>query len=278
MSARPFALALDGGDARSPCSECGGRLVADAERGELSCASCGLVAAAPAFDLPAPVLAPARPSRAPPFTGTLPLRGASRLARRDRDARRPAKGARRARRIAERAAHASALPDYVVADALARVRQAAREGATSGRRLEATIAAALVEAARDRGVPRSLREIAAAAGASGRETTLAHRALARLSRSRVLPARPERFLARIGSDAGLPPRLVGEAAALLGQPAARAAASSRRPETAAAAALVAAARRARAPVSVLSVARAAGASRQAVHEALKLLAGPCPGS
>lgn len=245
-------------DLQTRCRECGGRVVLDPRHDELACASCGLVEESPAW---------ARAADAPPVqapTLAIPRRALPAASGR----RGPTRGVLRARHLLNRLADELRLPSYVAQDAFARVRRLHRDGGTRGRRLEAVAAAALLDAARDRGLPRTAREVAEAAGLAPADVGRAQRALASALGSRVLPSTPARFLPAVASRADLAPLVVPEAARLLQTEAGRRAANGRRPQPVAAAALLLAARRCETRHSLARIAEAAGVSRQAVYDAI----------
>jgi transcription initiation factor TFIIIB Brf1 subunit/transcription initiation factor TFIIB len=282
----PFAELAPEREAPRGCPECGGPTRHDARHGETACSRCGLVVAeALAWDRSGDAASPTAPALAIPYAlvagnGGLdrPPRAASPLAApplaapprrstltRSSDAPR---AHLRARAHLNRMSDTLRLPPDVAQDAFRRVKRLHREGRTQGRRVEAVAAAALLNAARDRGLPRTVREVAEAAGVKPADVGRAQRALAETLRTRVLPSRPARYLPALASRAGLPPMAAHEAARLLQTAAGRHAANGRRPEPLAAAALVLAARRLEIQHSLAGIAAQAGVSRQAVYDAL----------
>lgn len=238
------------------CPECGGPLAT--ERGETACQRCGLVQPA----LPAPAGLPAGP------LGGRPAPRA--IARRAPHGPRMPRGLREGRRGLHVLADALRLPEHVRADAERLHRRAHRAGATRGRRIEAVLAACLLDAARERGVPRTLHEVARAAGVPSSEVARTLRALTEALGARVLPASPARLLPAIATRADVTPLAVATAASILRQRNL----TGRRPEPLAAAALLLACRMLDARCHVSKLADAAGVSRQAVYDAVSLLSSP----
>lgn len=204
--------------------------------------------------------------RSPALGGLPPPHRLARSARWAAAPRRPpgiALGERALRVLAD-ALH---VPAHVREDAERAYHRAHAAGLTRGRRIELVCAACLLEACRDRGIPRTLHEAANAAVVDPAELGRMLRALASERRTRVLPAGPIRLLPAIASRAGAPAIAVASAAAIL-----RAAnVTGRRPEPLAAAALALACRRIETRVGVGDLAKAAGVSRQAVYDAIAAL-------
>lgn len=175
----------------------------------------------------------------------------------------------RARAILNRLASQLNVPNYVAIDAFHHFKRLHTQRATQGRRLDATCAACLLEAARDRGVPRTAREVAHAANVPLNQLYAALDAVVESAGSRVLPAGPTDILPRIASEASAPPLVETTAARILRDAHART--LGRRPEPMAAAALLLAARRLGTNASATKLAQAAGVSRQSVYAALREL-------
>lgn len=244
---------------RDTCRECATPLiVGDAER---YCPGCGLVPDDPPFELVE--VFRARPTTPIP-SAYLPRADLARPTRR-RERAAP-RGVARARAILNRLSDDMHLPSFVAIDAFRLFRRLHARGETQGRRLEATCAACLLEAARDRGVSRTAREVAAAADVPLRQLYAALDTVAQVSGSRVLPAGPTGILPRVASEAGVPTPVEAAAAQILRDAHARTA--GRRPEPMAAAALLLAARRLGAEANASKLAKGAGVSRQALYVAL----------
>lgn len=243
------------------CPECSTPLeTTDDER---FCPKCGLVVEdAPPVQVEIRVTRPTTPIP----RAMLPETARTRALRHARDAPRSLS---RARAILNRLASQLSLPNYVAIDAFHHFKRLRAKRATQGRRLDATCAACLLEAARDRGVPRTAREIAQAASVPVNQLYAALDAVVENVGSRVLPAGPTAILPRIASDAAIPPPVETTAAQILRDAQART--TGRRPEPMAAAALLLAARRLGEDASATKLAQAAGVSRQSLYMALREL-------
>lgn len=236
------------------CPECQASL---ARTGiEEYCTRCGLVVNE---DLIAPIeVALTRPTTPVPRS-VLPQRFT-------RHGSSPPRSLARARATINRLASQLAIPNYVAIDAFYLVRRLHARHATQGRRRDATCAAALLEAARDRGIPRTAREFTQAANVTMRELHAALGAIGEATGSRVLPAAPDGLVPRVASEAQLPPDVEPLAVRLIREAGARA--TGRRPEPIVAAGLLLAARRLGHDANAVRLAKAAGISRQALYVAL----------
>ena len=218
------------------CPECGGRVVADRERGELVCPRCGLVLEACMMD-PGPEWRSFTPEErvnrkrnGPPITYAFHDKGLSTSMRVDGwDAsgrRLPAEARRRVLRLrlwqlrsrtrgsAERnlcqavgemgrLADNLNLPTPVLEEAAVIYRKALRRGLVRGRSIAAVAAAALYAACRLTGIPRTLRELAEASVAGRRDIARCYRLLVERLGLRMPIDDPVKCVPKIASKVGI---------------------------------------------------------------------------
>jgi transcription initiation factor TFIIB len=258
------------------CPGCGStRLVRDYGRGELICAGCGLVVAEGIMDPGPEWRAYDREQRdrreraGPPATLTIHDKGLSTaIDWRDRDSfgkdLTPARRIQiyRLRRLQRKArvqdsidrnlsfalleidrmASHLGLPRGVRETAALIYRRAVEGGSIRGRPIEGMAGAALYAACREHGVPRTLDEIAGAAGVSRKRVGRSYRFMARELLIRTRPASPADYVPRFASELGLSGEVQSRAAEILREAAEKGLTSGRSPAGTAAAALYLAAR------------------------------------
>ncbi|WP_227355245.1 transcription initiation factor IIB [Haladaptatus salinisoli] len=221
---------------RDVCPECGGRLVADDEHAETTCAKCGLVVEADAIDRGPEWRAfdaAERDSKSrvgAPTTKMMHDKGlSSSIGWQDRDAYGNSLGSRQREKMQrlrtwderfrtrnskernlkqalgeiERMASALGLPKNVRETASVIYRRALKEDLLPGRSIEGVATASLYAAARQTGVPRSLDEVASVSRIDEMEFKRTYRYIVRELGLEVKPADPAQYLNRFESEVEL---------------------------------------------------------------------------
>ncbi len=107
------------------------------------------------------------------------------------------------------------LPDSVYEEAARLVEKAKKQDLIKGRGIEKTVAGVLFLVARNQEVPRTLEELAEAAGVKKRDLGKTYRYVARELEMDIQPAMPEHFIPRYGQKLGLSGKKQGQARRLI---------------------------------------------------------------
>lgn len=107
------------------------------------------------------------------------------------------------------------LPESVYEEAARLVEKAKKQDLIKGRGIEKTVAGVLFLVARNQEVPRTLEELAEAAGVKKRDLGKTYRYVARELEMDIKPAMPEHFIPRYGQKLGLSGKKQGQARRLI---------------------------------------------------------------
>ncbi|MFC7044664.1 transcription initiation factor IIB family protein [Halobacteriaceae archaeon GCM10025711] len=235
-------------DERQRCPECGGHLVADDERGETTCAECGLVVEENHIDRGPEWRSfengehTNRSRVGAPTTNMMHDKGLSTVIDwQDRDGYGNALSARKRKQMQrlrtwderfrtrnhrernlkqalgeiDRMASALGLPDTVRETASVIYRRALEDGLLPGRTIEGVATASLYAAARQAGTPRSIDEVATVSRVDVMEFKRTYRYVVRELGLGVQLADPESYLRRFASELDLSPETERRARGLL---------------------------------------------------------------
>ena len=253
------------------CPECGStHIIRDYERGELICEDCGFVIEdnfidqGPewrAFDMEQ---GEKRARTGAPMTATIhdkglsteigwknkdsygkniPTRNRSQLYRLRKWQRRIRVSNATERNLAfaltelDRMASALGLPRNVRETAAVIYRKAVEKNLIRGRSIQGVVAASLYGACRQVGVPRTLDEIAAVANVGRKEIGRTYRFMTRELKLKLMPTKPEDYIARFCSELELPGEVQAKALEILQEAAEKELTSGRGPTGVAAAAI-----------------------------------------
>ncbi len=137
----------------------------------------------------------------------------------------------------DRMASALGLPRNVRETAAVIYRKAVEKNLIRGRSIQGVVAASLYGACRQVGVPRTLDEIAAVANVSRKEIGRTYRFMTRELKLKLMPTKPEDYIARFCSELELPGEVQAKALELLQEAAEKELTSGRGPTGVAAAAI-----------------------------------------
>lgn len=129
------------------------------------------------------------------------------------------------------------LPESVHEEAARLYEKAVDQETVKGRKIEEIVASLVLLVARNQGVARTLREVADAAGIEKRELGKNYRYVARELDMRIMPARPEYFISRFGSELNFSGRTRARARKIIREAREKGLVSGRSPEGVVAAAL-----------------------------------------
>ncbi len=137
----------------------------------------------------------------------------------------------------DRMASALGLPRNVRETAAVIYRKAVEKNLIRGRSIQGVVAASLYGACRQVGVPRTLDEIAAVANVGRKEIGRTYRFMTRELKLKLMPTKPEDYIARFCSELELPGEVQAKALELLQEAAEKELTSGRGPTGVAAAAI-----------------------------------------